>query len=492
MAEVVEFGQAAKITRVKAWSNRKLLGEQFAAQSWDRWRAILKAAFREPMTTEEITLFHEVAERDPPSRPVKELWVLAGRRAGKDSIASAIATSVALVDYRNHLRPGERASVIALAVDRQQAKIVHRYIAANFQENPLMKLLVEREVGDDTIELKTGTEIIVGTNSFRAVRGRTIACAIFDECAFWRDETSTNPDHEVYEAVLPGLVTLPNAILVGISSVYRRSGLAYERWKECYGKNDDDVLVVKGTSRQFNPTIPEIIIQKALARDPEKARAEWLSQWRDDLSTFISRELIEAAVDSGVVARPPVPAVPYRAFCDPSGGAHDSFTCAIAHRQGDDFIVLDALYERRAPFNPSEVAEEISTTLKSFGLNEVTGDRYSAQWVVEAFAKRGITYRHSERDRSAIYVDCLSLFTSGRARLLDNARLVSQFSALERRTFSTGRDRVDHPDNGADDLCNSAAGALVLVGGQPTIGEIYTRLGQMGPGEGFDAICPAW
>jgi hypothetical protein len=489
---VVEFGQAAKISRVRAWSNHRLLGSQFEAPSWDRWRAVLKAAYAEPMTPEEITLFHEVAERDPPTRPVRELWILAGRRAGKDSIASAIATSAALSDYRKQLRPGERASVLCLACNRDQARIVFRYIASGFRENPLMKILVDREVGEETIELKTGTEIIVGTNSFRAVRGKTISCAIFDECAFWKDDSSVNPDFEVYEAVLPGLVTLPNSILVGISTVYRRSGLAYERWKECYGKNDDDVLVVKGTSRQFNPTIPQSIIQKALARDPEKARAEYLSQWRDDLSTFISRELIEAAVDAGVVARPPIPGTPYRAFADPSGGAHDSFTCAIAHRQGDDLVVLDALYERRAPFNPSEAVEEIVTLLRSFGLNEVTGDRYSAQWVVEAFAKRGIIYRHSERDRSAIYIDCLSLFTSGRARILDNARLVSQFSALERRTFSTGRDRVDHPDNGADDLCNSAAGAMVAVGGEPTILEQYIRLGGMHGTEGFDAICPDW
>jgi hypothetical protein len=64
--------------------------------------------------------------------------------------------------------------------------------------------------------------------------------------------------------------------------------------------------------------------------------------------------------------------------------------------------------------------------------------------VIEAFAKVGITYRHSDADRSAIYLDCLPLFTSGRARLIDSPRLISQFAGLERRTFSTGRDRVDH------------------------------------------------
>jgi hypothetical protein len=94
------------------------------------------------------------------------------------------------------------------------------------------------------------------------------------------------------------------------------------------------------------------------------------------------------------------------------------------------------------------------------------GDKYAAAWVVDAFAKQGISYEHSERDRSAIYLDALPLFTSGRARILDNKRLASQFVSLERRTSSIGKDKVDHGPGGHDDLCNSAAGALVLAAGK--------------------------
>jgi hypothetical protein len=57
----------------------------------------------------------------------------------------------------------------------------------------------------------------------------------------------------------------------------------------------------------------------------------------------------------------------------------------------------------------------------------------------------------------------LPLFTSGKARLLDNKRLINQFAALERKTTAT-RDRIDHPAHGAkDDVCNSAAGSMVLA-----------------------------
>jgi hypothetical protein len=124
---------------------------------------------------------------------------------------------------------------------------------------------------------------------------------------------------------------------------------------------------------------------------------------------------------------------------------------------------LDCVVEVKAPFNPTEATKHVADILKSYRQTNTIGDRYAAQWVVDAFAKCGIQYRHSDRDRSAIYLDALPLFTSGRARLLDNRRLVAQFASLERRTSPIGKDRVDHGPSGHDDLCNSAAGALVNV-----------------------------
>jgi len=128
--------------------------------------------------------------------------------------------------------------------------------------------------------------------------------------------------------------------------------------------------------------------------------------------------------------------------------------------------VLDCLVERRAPFNPDAVTAEMAATVKSYGLLSCAGDRYGAQWVTQSFAKNGIGYHHSQRDRSAIYGEVLPLFTSGRARLLDHRRLVAQLASLERRTSSMGRDRIDHPVGAHDDLSNSTAGALIAAADQ--------------------------
>ena len=293
-----------------------------------------------------------------------------------------------------------------------------------------------------------------------------MACAIFDEAAFWRAEDSANLDVETYAAVMPGMVTLPGAMLVIITTAYRRAGLAFQKWGKYFGRDDDDVLVIYGPSTAFNPNLPQGVIEAALESDPEAAAAEWLTV-AFGFGDFLDRELVDAAVDVGVVARPPVTGVSYLAFADPSGGRGDSFTAAIAHADGS-VAVLDALYERRAPFDPSTVVKEIADLLRGYGLPKIAGDRYAAGWVSEGFAKEGITYQASERDRSALYLDALPLFASGRARLLDSPRLIHQLISLERRTGRSGRDRVDHGPGGHDDLANAAAGALVLASASGT------------------------
>ena len=230
--------------------------------------------------------------------------------------------------------------VMCLACDRDQARIVKNYIASYFDQIPMLAAMVERETAQG-FELSNRVDIAVATNSFRAVRGRPILCAIFDEVAFWRDDASATPDIETYNAVKPGLATMPGSMIVGISSPYRKSGLLHKKYKDNYGKVGD-VLVIKAPTAILNPTIDPAIIAAALEEDPAAARAEWLAEFRDDISAYLSDEAIEAATSPDVLERGYVPGVAYQAFCDPSGGASDSMTLAIGHAE-DSLAVLDAI-----------------------------------------------------------------------------------------------------------------------------------------------------
>jgi hypothetical protein len=79
----------------EAMDDPHLFGPWFVGASWDGWRTLLKAAFALPMSAGELAFFRTMAGRVPPRRQVRELWIVAGRRAGKDSIASVIAAHAA-------------------------------------------------------------------------------------------------------------------------------------------------------------------------------------------------------------------------------------------------------------------------------------------------------------------------------------------------------------------------------------------------------------
>jgi hypothetical protein len=336
------------------------------------------------------------------------------------------------------------------------------YTRSYFNDIPTLRAMVRRETGDG-FELSNGVDIAISTNSYRDVRGRTLLLAILDEVAFYRDERSATPDEEVYRALKPGLARIPGSMLVGISTPYSKRGLLHRKFVEHYGR-DGDVLVIRAPSRTFNPTIDQATVDEALQSDPFAARAEWLAEFRDDISGWATRELIEGAVDRGVTVRPPIPGVGYFSFCDPSGGVSDSFCAAVTHAE-NGVGILDCLVEIKAPFNTELATSQIAGVLRSYGCASTTGDRYSGQWCAQAFTRNNIIYHYSERDRSAIYQDTLPLLNSGKIRLLDSRQLIHQFASLERSSSPVGKERIQEAVGGHDDLCNSAAGALLLAAG---------------------------
>jgi hypothetical protein len=455
------------MTVLDLMTDRHLLGPYFVGESWDRHRAVLKAAFALPLTATELELFTEVAEREPPRSPVRELVYVAGRGSGKDSVASLLAAFIAATGDFSRLRPGEYADVVCLASDKEQAGIAWNYIAGYFRDVALLASMVERIYdGTNTIELNNRARIIVTTNNFRAPRGRTFCCAILDELGFWRSEDTANPDFEVDAAVAPGLMRWPGSLKILISSAYRRTGLLYERFKQFYGKDDDDVLVVKGTSLQFNPTLDQAIIDRELAKDFARASSEYLCIWRDDLSTFVDRQLVEELIDRGIREHAYDPTIhTYSAFVDEAGGSGgDASTLAIVHRE-NDLVVADAIRIFKPPFSPEAVIREKAQLLRTFRINKVIGDRWAGGLPPELYHPHGIRFEQSSKTKSDLYLDFLHILNSRRIRLLDEPVSIAELCALERKTAWGGKESIDHPvgANYHDDAINALAGAAVFA-----------------------------
>ncbi len=316
---------------------------------------------------DERAIFQRLTGRErEPARPVEELVAVVGRRGGKSRAVATLAAYLAgLCDHRNRLAPGEKGIVLCIAPDQRQASVIFGYAAACFERSPPLATLVASRSAD-VLSLTNGVSVEVRAASFRRLRGPTYVAVVADECAFWYTaDGSANPDSEILAAVRPGLATTRGPLVL-ISSPYARRGELWTAYRRHFGAAGDPlVLVAQGASRDLNPTLPASVVERAMERDPVQARADFLAEFRTDIESFVSREAVEACVATGHNETPAAASLRYAAFVDPSGGSSDSFTLAVAHRNGDE-IFLDVVREIRPPFSPESVVREFAGLLKMY------------------------------------------------------------------------------------------------------------------------------
>lgn len=443
----------------------EFFGKYFGdGSSWVAWFTFLKILFGERLETkEERKLAFDLTRRtDFSGQAFRMAWLVIGRRGGKSLILAIIAIFIACFrDYSKVLKPGESGQVMVIAADRKQARVIFRYVRELISGSEFLSPMVKSETSE-SITLKNGITIAIHTCSFRSVRGYTIVAALLDEIAFWRDETSRNPDVEVLNAILPGMATVPGAILIGASSPYARRGVLYTYFSRYFGRASNDCLVVQADTRTMNPTVPESFIEAERRKDPSSADAEYGAQFRSDVETFIPRAVIEAAVINGREFLPPREGVRYFCFVDPSGGGQDPFAICIGHEEKGRALI-DLLWEEKPPFNPEAVVADIANRIEPYRITSVMGDHYGGDWPASRFRAHGLIYNVADQTKSELYMGLLPLLTTERVDLLDDITSINQLAQLERKSKSGARSSIDHPPRSHDDRANVIAGTAVYL-----------------------------
>jgi hypothetical protein len=443
---------------------------EFSQPSWAKWREIL------------------VRVNDN----TRELVVVAGRGSGKTRVASRIVVDAATKPWPHAL--GEVIYCAAIAPSREQAGILMSYVKASIDPT-----LIVRETRE-TLELDLGNgdrnTITIVTASTAAPRGRSYAVVVCDELAFWSTEDSANPDEDILTAIRPGLARVRGSLLVMISSPWGKKGALWkyaQRYAETGG--DETHVFAQYDTKTLNPTFDGNAIQQAYDDDPTAAATEYGALWRSDAETFLSRDLIDAAVEH----RGDIPwrdGPRYFAHIDPSGGSQDSFALAIAHAEGPA-VIIDCAREVKPPFSPDAVAEDFSKAIESYGLSRVTSDRYAGDWPRERFRTHGVHVIPAEKSASQYYAAALPLFSAGRIRIPNHQRLVNQLTNLERTVGRSGRETIGHPPSGHDDIANAVCAAAVeacaRASGPPLVAHVVWGQASDRPmPDGFDAKGREW
>jgi hypothetical protein len=449
-----------------AMKDDKVFGKHFTGDTWDTWRVFLCALFALPMLPEQVATYTRHTGRSmPPTQPLQEAWLICGRRSGKSFTLACIAVFLACFrDWRRHLTVGEVCTIMVIAADRRQARVIMRYCLGLLQAAPMLRALIQSTTRE-SITLSNRVVLEIHTASFRSTRGYSCGACLLDELAFFpSDETAAEPADEVINALRPSLATLPGSMLLCASSPHARRGPLWDVHSRHYGRDGDPILVWQAPTLSMNPCVPQRIIDTAIEEDPARANAEWLAQFRADVETFIAREGIEACVGD-FREMLPMTGIVYCGFVDPSGGSDAAMTLAIGHKTmtPEKQVVIDAVCEARPPFDPAAVVNDFAGLCKKYRILKVLGDHYGGEFVKEPFRKHGISYEVCKTAKSDLFRDLLPLLNSRRIILPRNDRLIAQIVGLERRVSRAGKDLIAPVPHGQDDIINAVAGCAASV-----------------------------
>jgi hypothetical protein len=138
---------------LRAIDDSRVFAPFFRGDSWSAWRVFLAAQFALPMTPEQREIYQRHTGRTaPPAKPADEAWLVCGRRSGKSFILATIAVFLAAFrDWRPHLGPGERGTIMVIAADRRQARVIMRYCLGLLKSVPMLAQLIESETQERVV-----------------------------------------------------------------------------------------------------------------------------------------------------------------------------------------------------------------------------------------------------------------------------------------------------------------------------------------------------
>ena len=475
----------------------------FSGDSWNVWRVVAKSIFGEPLTRTDLETFTKFTGRTvAQTEPAREVWLAVGRRGGKDWFTAALLVYLACI-RKYMFKAGELGRVMLLACDSDQADVLYEYVTQLIESVPGFESMVAKrsvKYGMRRLQLNNRIEILIKPADRRRVRGRTVLAVVADEVAhWWSDERHANPDTEVLKALRPAMLGVPGALLVAISSPYRRQGAMYEADKKHWGMNGDRVLFWRAATWEMRPDTPghraqyptfRRELEEEKANDPSAFASEYGAEYRLDLEDYLSQEAIGSCVVAGREALRYEPGKHHYLFVDTAGGGGQDSLAACVTRTIPIGAQVCRLFERKPPFDAEAVCDEIAALAAEYNVTMVRGDNFSGATWASMFKQRGLTQVVEKATATVLFRNFAPCVTGKKVELLDpntgmtQERALNQLVRLEKRE---GGEKITHPQGEHDDVANALAGAVLMAIRPPSAAIVtaetksYGRTNSSGP-----------
>jgi hypothetical protein len=363
-----------------------------------------------------------------------------------------------------------------VANDLKQSKIALDFIRQLLVNSPLEQEIVRETTLEITLSNNCTFQAIPA--SARASRGKAVAMAIFDECAFGLEGDANRGTKAMFDALSPSIAQFaPYSKILELSSPWLADGTFYEHFRQAESGEFIGMDCLKIPTWEINPGLPWgcDFLENARKKDPEAFEVEFGAQFKSNNAALVTAEIVESAVnkDRGVLFPDKEFTGTYVLSLDPARGGvgRDDYTACIVHYEGtrlivDKFHSFEADFEiaGRKEVNMSKVEEWIKEHHRIYEFQCIVLDQYNSSFIIQNLSKEFpiAELAWSVSTKMKAFSKMKELFNAGLIELYPHPKAISQLKNLGVIYRSSGQWSVTGgKEVGVDDFAFALAAAIL-------------------------------
>lgn len=419
-----------------------------------------------------------------PSKPIKELVVVAGRRSGKSLIAACIIgyELYKLAKYEDpakHYGKPTQASIkiLNVAPTDEQASLVFDAASTAIAHCPTLKNRLANKTQEyfalwTNEDLKQGKNkaslsFLTGGCSSNGLRGHDAILICLDEMAFFLNNGGKMSGDEVYGALKPSILQFKgDGKTICISSPHAKYGKFYDLYNDGMQEKESTTLVFQMYTAMVNPdNITSDDLKLERRRNRNKFLAEYGAEFSDSVSAWVDDS------DEFMLCVDPTFKKPHRGEYDTKyyagldiGMKNDGTALSIVHEE-DGEIVLDyanvwfsgssdvwnvdnSIYKDCTQFkhkkilSMEDIVAEIKEINRWFPIKEGILDQHQGYSIIEFLEREKLTMftqiHFNDTKNSEVYAIAKRLYADQLLKLWNHPVLVPELLSLEQERKGAG------------------------------------------------------
>jgi hypothetical protein len=462
-------------------------------------------------------MVERILEKHKDRELINEIVLVLGRRSGKTTLASIIATYEAYkcLELYNpqeyyELAPDNPIVILNIATASPQARLLYNEIKARIRYSNYFSGRLNQESSSEEYtylltdhdkemnetlkqqgrhkELIKGSILIqCGHSNSNSLMGSGIICLIFDELAYFNDGTGRTSGDKVYGDLVPNTkafrdphTNLPAAKIVQISAPAGKTGVFYKNFATSMEPEGKGMMGFQFPTWDCSAQIKS---KDDLAIEFKKNEADAMVRYGAEFSSTVSGVFfpiddLNECVDHSLYNKDKgVPGIKYFMHVDPALNNHN-YAMAIVHeqkyldketREWKRKIYIDHIKKwtpsLRSEVRISEVESYIMKMCRKFNIVSITFDDFNSASTIQKFRKKGLPVRRTPFRASykqLIYAELKDLVLNHDLHLIPDEYLVGEFKSLQYKLNIKGFKVFPDKDNKSfptDDWVDCVAGA---------------------------------